>query len=75
MTRKCGNTEDPTISNCGEEALVPFYGTLYITCQLIIKGMITAGEAWKVARLLAWQQMGTYIFLANTFEMALWVAV
>lgn len=54
----------------------PRFGeALYITSLLIIKDMITNGEPLKVAHLRAHEQMGTYIFLANTFEIALLVAV
>lgn len=53
----------------------PFYGKVYITSLFIIKDMITREKPPKVAHLWCREQMGTSIFLANTLEIALLVAI
>lgn len=64
-----------TLANHNKVKKTPFYGKIYITSLLIIKDMITRGNPQKVAHLCFREQMGTRIFLANTFEIALLVAV
>lgn len=63
------------LANHNKVKNTPFYGQVYITSLLIIKDMITSENPLKVAHLCFQEQMGTRIFLANTFEIALLVAV
>lgn len=63
------------LANPNQVKKTPFYGRVYITRLLIIKDTITGENPPKVAHLCFREQMGTRIFLANTFEIALLVAV